>query len=166
MVGHRRGCLVARHTGEVERYVFKPGLHSERLADELIEKRILARTWELLECHQKPGVDHTPFHALCRLLITHLQTRYPDKLFDGLTLDKNQLKPRSEVWTIRDLESLLLPEHKTEKEPYDPDLPIIVVEYEGDQCLIDGRRRINKWIRENNKERHLVYVLKVESVPD
>ena len=116
---------------------------------------ILNEVWGMLRFHCK-GND-TPEQTLNRLFHRNWRVCHPgcDQPPD---VHAGNLEVVEESWATDDLAKLpLLHDGKDPRGP--SDLPIIVVAYQGEFCLIDGHTRTNKWVAEGNDEMHAVYLL-------
>ena len=119
---------------------------------------ILEEVWAMLAHHRKG--EHTPEQTLNRLFSENLE-KWHAELYPGRPqIHVGNFNARQECWIVTKLEKLKRGHKKTDTNG-PSDLPIIVVAYKGQTCLIDGTTRINKWVAEENEELHAVYVLEV-----
>ena len=65
-------------------------------------------------------------------------------------LDRTNLELTCESWTLAQLTSLLHARQVTADPPYSPTGSVAVIRWKGVDYLLDGRRRINYWKRENS----------------
>jgi len=61
-----------------------------------------------------------------------------------------------ENWNLEDLSSFIDPTRETDLQPAAMDCAIVVLRWEGSDYLIDGRRRINYWRRNDQSGPHRV----------
>jgi len=64
-----------------------------------------------------------------------------------------------EEWSTLQLMGLLHPKHQTPLDPDSTEPPIIILRWRENDYLIDGRRRINYWLRTANSAAHTVIVI-------
>ena len=119
----------------------------------------------LQRAHGEP--HHTPAQTLDRLWTGHLAgdanlygsafaRAAPRSLVEGNTLVS------VELWPLNYLFRLIKKEpRKKEMRPGDPNAPVVIVRFRGNSCLIDGGRRITKWVREDPGSDHVAWIISV-----
>ena len=126
---------------------------------------------EIIGYHAKPGDDC--IDTLNRLLHKHPSAKPPllAKLLHkhppakppllALRITRETQRLSVESWDPGRLWKLILPSQVTHDPPRSAQEAVIVARFEGDDYLIDGRRRINLWKREGLPCEHRVLVIEV-----
>lgn len=66
----------------------------------------------------------------------------------------------AEMWSLERLCLLIPAPLVTSMQPYSPTGAVVVLQWDGEQYLMDGRRRINHWKRVAEEGPHRVLVLR------
>lgn len=117
--------------------------------------------WEelcsIISHHSKgePSCEKVLRRLFHKALAFHRIDERPDLKQSGLTVRREH---RQRVA----LGSLLTEGHRTEDEPQMEDRAIVVVVWRGKELLIDGRRRINRWLRTGAAGEHPVLVVTIQ----
>lgn len=108
--------------------------------DEILEQSMKCLSAHL---HSEWG-DRVPLDVFNRLLAKNIRPNgwTPNM---HLNIQPEQISSRQEQWTTDALANLRRGHGSTEGDDFD--CPIIVAEYEGEQRLLDGNHRINRWIK-------------------
>jgi hypothetical protein len=137
---------------------------SRAIACRVEERRVAPdarQLWETLEralsYHRTRGRDVTSIDALNRILAKARSSL--DEPSEGLPrLSPETCTIRLQRWTTSKLDAIRRGKHQRDR-PRCANLPVIVVEYEGREYLIDGQTRINRWTADGNDGPHEVIVL-------
>lgn len=110
---------------------------------------------EILRHHQKTQ-DKTPIDALNRLFGEHFPAylKIPH-------LNEDTVKLRKESRKIGDLKKVIRRDCLT-KGPNNTDVSVVLVKWDKNEYLVDGRRRTNLWAAESNAELHPVIVIQLQ----
>lgn len=102
--------------------------------------------------HQLRGIDHTPQMALDRVAVKCL--RISLKLFfNSSNCNISQtLLPFSELDKLTRYDKL-------DANPHCECEPIVVLVYNGQRYVIDGRRRVTKWLNEDSTKPRLALII-------
>ena len=105
-------------------------------------------------CHPEWG-DRLPLDVFNRLLAKNIR---PDRWTKNthLNIQPQQVASRQEQWTTNDLAKL--PRGHGSAKGDDFDCPIVIAEYDGEQRLLDGNHRINRWIDAGDTRLHVVNI--------
>lgn len=109
-------------------------------------------------------VHHTQANDDCLETLNRLFRRIPalaGKDLPALTTENVRLTVDSRHKD--DLYALITPRHETDEPPADTSPPIVVLKWGRSEYLLDGRRRILKWKRENENGDHTVISAEVEA---
>lgn len=122
------------------------------VSDDVIFDQSLECLWA--HCHPEWG-DRYPLDVFNRLLAKNIR---PSEWTPNthLNIQRHQVKSRRERWTTDALGKL--PRGHGFTQGKDFDCPIVVAEYEGEQRLLDGNHRINRWIAARNTLVHDVNI--------
>ncbi len=112
---------------------------------------------ETLKWHNRPG--HGCVETINRLLAKHPTAR---KLVKTLRVRRESLTVCAEARNADNLWRLIHPKLVTRAPPHATDAPIVVLRTVDVEYLLDGRRRINYWNRNNLAGPHRVLVVRVE----
>ncbi len=114
----------------------------------------------LAHCHPEWG-DRYPLDVFNRLLAKNTR---PSECTRNthLNIQKHQVKSRRGQWTTDDLGKLTRGHPSTGG--FDVDCPIIVAEYEGQQWLLDGNHRVNRWVAAGDTRMHDVNIHTVAGI--
>jgi hypothetical protein len=74
-------------------------------------------------------------------------------------VSRSFLNVSAESWSLEKLWNLIHPEQFTDVEPNVTNLPVIVLRWNGTDYLMDGRRRINRWKRNESIGPHRVLLV-------
>ena len=97
--------------------------------------------------------------TLNRLFLKALLT--PEGTEDRVpSLSSNNVQLLQEEWSTEQLVKLLKPAHITHKEPHDCG-QVVVARWKQNEYLIDGRKRINSWRRNDDKGTHPVIIVQI-----
>jgi hypothetical protein len=113
------------------------------------------------------------WQEVCSLLKHHSKGASCDFTLNRLVRKVPQLQQRSDVpllseatvhvfkelWNTDQLAALLHDRHITEDPPGRTDPPVIILRWSASSYLIDGRARINHWIRTKSTEDHVALVI-------
>jgi hypothetical protein len=125
---------------------------ASKMIDDVIFDNSLRCLWA--HCHPEWG-DRLPLDVFNRLLAKNIRN-------DGwtknthLTIQPQQVASRQEQWTTDDLAKL--PRGHGSSKGDDFACPIVIVEYDGAQRLLDGNHRINRWIATGDTRLHAVNI--------
>jgi len=100
-------------------------------------------------------MDSTPIKALNRLFKEYWpqNVEIPEIHVSDLVIEKQQ-------WDIDKLQKIKRKDKTTTSEKVkNSKCPVVVLVWKGENYLIDGRRRINTWIADNDSELHYVILL-------
>ena len=75
------------------------------------------------------------------------------------TIQRSDLRVHEERWPLNRLWPLLHPDKRTDKVPASRDKPVVVLHWNGNDYLMDGRKRLCAWHRENQCGPHRVLVV-------
>jgi hypothetical protein len=123
---------------------------------------ILDQTLECLRWHHhREWGDREPLDVLNRLLAKNIN---PDGCTPKthLNIQRHQIKSRKANWSLDELAKL--DRGHADISGTDFECPIIVVEYQSKQRLLDGNHRINRWLQFRNTKLHEVNIHTVEGV--
>ena len=123
---------------------------------------ILDQTLECLRAHLHPEWgDRKPLDVLNRLLAKNIK---PDGWTPNthLNIQRHQIRSRKAHWSLDELAKLDRGHAGISGKDFE--CPIIVVEYQSKQRLLDGNHRINRWLRLQNMQLHDVNIHTVEDV--
>jgi len=70
----------------------------------------------------------------------------------------DEISTSVEEWTLTEIRNIKRTIHNTYN-PRKPDLPIVAIQGLTKFYLLDGNRRVNTWIRDNNEGPHKVRVI-------
>jgi hypothetical protein len=121
---------------------------------------MMLQIWSALLGHCK-GTD-TPGDTLQRLARKHAEQFFPDLTLPELRETDMSV---SLSWMQEDWLASISRTHArtqpggTNFRPELPDLPVIVLDWEGHKILIDGATRINRWLGGKEGSRRPVYIL-------
>ena len=87
--------------------------------------------------------NDTPEETFNRLFRKHLDGQKKDLAADPPWLSSDNTIVTMEIWAKPDLRELA-PRNES-RLPQQEDLPVVIVRYRGDDCLIDGGSRIHAW---------------------
>ncbi len=105
------------------------------------------RVHDAFKAHQIEGIDHTTQMALDRIAAKCIR----------LSFNLLNCTVREEFLSLDDLRGL--------KRYHDEDQPsqdwgsIVVLVYKGERVVIDGNKRVNKWVKEGSSERRSALVI-------
>lgn len=103
--------------------------------------------WKVLDHHKK---KFTPQHALNRL--------FHEQRSDGPHLTPSTATVQKQFWSIHQLDRTIRKDSVTTG-PAMLDVPIVVVRWDGKDYLIDGRRRVNTWVKKGSQKLHDVLLI-------
>ncbi len=95
------------------------------------------RVHAAFKAHQIPRIDLTPQMALNRIAAKCIHVSF----------DQSNCMVHEESLSLDDLRQLKRYDEKDDR-PHREDGSIVVLVYEGERVVIDGRRRVNKWLKE------------------
>jgi hypothetical protein len=122
--------------------------------------QVLKETLECLRWHFHPEWrDRTPFDVFTRLLAKSLRSSGWTES-DHINMLPYRIRSYREIRTTAELAQL--ERGHTQDTPQYKHGPIIIAVYEGQERLIDGASRINLWVRQQNKDLHVVHVHVIE----
>ena len=110
---------------------------------------------EILRHHQKTS-DKTPTDALNRLFSEYFPTNINIPRLNVKTTDL-----RKESRTLDKLKKVIRRDCLT-KGPNKLDISVVLVKWDKNEYLIDGRRRTNQWAGEGNMKSHPVIVIQIQ----
>jgi len=121
--------------------------YEEVLSDTILEQTMQCLMWHI---HPEWG-DRNSLDVINRLLAKKLR---PEGWETNMHLDigPHQVHSRQEQWTIDKLEKLSR-DHSS-RGGDDFGCPIIIIEYESKQYLLDGNHRVNRWIKTRDPNPH------------
>jgi hypothetical protein len=120
----------------------------------MFDDAIFEETLDLLRYHFHPELgDRTPFDVFTRLVAKRIR-RPKWKSTDHERLRRSHIASERQTRSTKQL-SQLVREH-TRDRPWNESAPIIIAFYLGQELLLDGTARINKWMRERNDGDHAV----------
>jgi hypothetical protein len=99
------------------------------------------------EAHQIPGIDHTPQMALDRIAAKCIHLSFND----------SNCTVREQALSLDDLRHLRC-YHDNAHPERDGD-SIVVLVHEGQRFVIDGNKRVNKWVKEGSTERRSALII-------
>ena len=108
--------------------------------------------------HQKKA-EHTPEQTLNRLFRKHL-----DNLKKHLAADPPWLTAENTVMTVECWDKPALRElapREDSRAPWREDLPVVIIRYRSEDCLIDGGSRIHAWYKVGDTGSHPACVVTV-----
>lgn len=121
------------------------------------DRALFDEAWKILAYHNKGR--RTTKQTLNRLFAEHIGIFF-EGMAQGLPqIWEDNLAPRKEHWSVAQLDRLNRIHDKAQ--PERSDLSILVVEYRGVLCLIDGTNRVNKATKDQPGRLHAVIVLRV-----
>jgi hypothetical protein len=109
---------------------------------------------DVLKWHYRPG--HSCVDTINRLRAKHPVAR---RLGTAFRVQRESLVIRVDSRSIEQLWLLIHPKLVTRAPPHATDAPVVVLRSDGVEYLIDGRRRINFWSRNNLAGPHRVLVV-------
>lgn len=112
----------------------------------MIDDPSLWREVERVVSHHQKISDPTPFDALNRLFREYFRGRK-----DVPNLGKDNCRVRMEKLGWKELDRIVRKDKKTRNPRHVGD-PIVVVEFDGQAYLVDGRRRVNQCVHERCQE--------------
>lgn len=110
---------------------------------------------DILRHHQKTK-DKTPIDALNRLF-----GEYFPASINIPHLDERTTNLRKESRTLEELKKVIRRDCLT-KGPNQVDISVVLVKWDKNEYLVDGRRRTNQWAGEGNAEAHPVIVIQIQ----
>lgn len=110
---------------------------------------------EVMKWHKKLE-HHDCIDTINRLLCKNPHLKDEKKKIE---VPKYRLTVSEEKWDLEDLWRLIHTDQITSDEPDSVDPPIIVLRWENTNYLMDGRRRINSWHRDNKTGQYRVLVV-------
>ena len=123
---------------------------------EIMDDKILKETLFALkhQVHPEWG-DATLFDVFTRLIARSIgRPTWTEDEHEPINI--RDIRSRQEYRTTDELAKL--DRHHSRNEPMSVDGPIVVIDYAGQERLIDGTARINLWEEGKNTDRHLVHV--------
>ncbi|MGH8251538.1 MAG: hypothetical protein ACREVI_12715 [Steroidobacteraceae bacterium] len=109
---------------------------------------------EVMKWHNRPR--HCCVDTINRLLAKHPVTKGQRKT---IRVTRESLVISAETRSIEQLWQLIHRKHLTRKPPGTTEVAVVVLRFGGNEYLLDGRRRINHWMRRNVAGPHRVLVL-------
>jgi hypothetical protein len=109
-----------------------------------------------MNCHDKQKIGMVA--TLNRIWRKHPGIDDPAQL-PVITLDN--VRCVYEKWSLSEMAALLHARHVTDKNPRVLGFPIVVIRWRGTNYLVDGRRRINHFIRTNDASSHDILLLEL-----
>lgn len=100
-----------------------------------------ARVYAAFEGHKQPPIDPTPQATLDRIAAKCIHVSF----------NRSNCTVHEEFLSLDDLRQLKRYDEKDDR-PHREDGSIVVLVYEGERVVIDGRRRVNKWLKEGSIE--------------
>jgi hypothetical protein len=122
-------------------------------------ERIWCGVLHILSYHSRKKRE-SPEETLNRIFGECLSKSFKELARDRPMLSRDNLSPKAEEWPFSSLAKLQRKHTRTEIQGCE-DTPIVVVRYRNRDCLIDGTKRINKWLAEGRDSPHKVYLLEV-----
>ena len=107
--------------------------------------------------HRQSG--HTPEQTLNRLFRKHLAGHKPDIASNPPWLSSANTLVTTEIWSKSSLRQLA--PRAESREPRHQEFPVVIVRYQGRDCLIDGGSRIHAWFQAGDIGRHSAYIISV-----
>ncbi len=126
------------------------------------QQELWKQLYEVITYHRKS--DHGYLKTLNRLFREALR-RYEDSEVGVPALSAENVHLLQEEWSTERLVALLTPDHCTTKKPHGSG-PVIVVRRERREYLIDGRKRINSWRRNDDRGSHCVIIAQLTTFAD
>lgn len=120
------------------------------------EDQLWKEVSEILRHHQKQPKDKTPIDALNRLF-----GEYFPRSINVPHLNDKTTNLRKERRTLDELKKVIRRDCLT-KDPNQTDISVVVVKWDKNEYLVDGRRRTNQWAEEGNVEPHPVIVIQIQ----
>ena len=80
-----------------------------------------------------------------------------------LTFQRSDITSRREQWSTEALGEI--PRARPDPSGVDIPCPIIIVEYDGAQRILDGNHRINRWVAARDQRIHEIHVHTVTGAP-
>lgn len=97
--------------------------------------------------------EQTLNRLFCKALAPEAKTDLP-------SLTPKTVKISKKRWTAAELKALLTESHHTELEPENSEGAVVVVRWQNKNYLLDGRRRINCWLRSGDaSSQYVLFVL-------
>ncbi len=100
-----------------------------------------ARVYAAFEGHKQPPIDPTPQATLDRIAAKCIRVSFAP----------SNCTVHEEFLSLDELRQLKRYDEKDDR-PHREDGSIVVLVYEGERVVIDGRRRVNKWVNEGSTE--------------
>lgn len=120
----------------------------------MLNDPIFEETLNLLRYHFHPEWgDRTPFDVFTRLLAKGAR-RPKWKQTDHERVRPSRIASERQTRSTTELGKLV--RGHTRDQPWNEAAPIIIALYRGQELLLDGTTRINKWLREGNDSDHIV----------
>lgn len=112
--------------------------------------------YEVLRHHNISG-------ASCQDTLNRLFRKIPhlSERNDLPILSEQTVRVSKESWNIGNLRKLITEKHITDNIPSKTEPPVVVIRWQNDDYLIDGRRRINQWMRIGKDGTHVVLLIEV-----
>jgi hypothetical protein len=114
-----------------------------------------------MNCHDKKKIG--TIATLNRIWRTHPGIADPSQL-PILSLDN--VRCSCEKWNLAQMKALLHAGHLTDQEPRVLGFPIVVIRWRETNYLVDGRRRINHFIRMNDSSPHDILLLELLDIQE
>lgn len=122
------------------------------MSEDTNEEKLWVDVERVLSHHQKQS-DATPIDVLNRLFGEYFKGRQ-----DVVQLSKDSCRVRVEKLSWESLDSIVRKD-KISRTPRHTGDPVVAVSYGGNMYLIDGRRRVNKWVHERRQDPLKVLIL-------
>ena len=106
------------------------------------------RVHDAFKAHQIEGIDHTTQMALDRIAAKCIR----------LSFNLLNCTVREEFLSLDDLRRLKRYDEKDDR-PNRESGSIVVLVYKGERVVIDGNKRVNKWVKEGSSERRSALVI-------
>ncbi len=120
----------------------------------MMDSELWNEVCDVLKWHYRPG--HSCVDTINRLRAKHPVAR---KLGKAFRVQRESLIVCAEWRSIEQLWPLIHPKLVTRAPPHATDAPVVVLRSDDVEYLLDGRRRINYWSRNNQAGPHRVLVV-------
>ena len=104
------------------------------------------------EAHRIPGIDRTPQMAMDRIAAKCI----------GFSFSPDNCEVDEEVLSLDNLKQLK--RYHKEANPARNDEPIIVLVYDGDRFVIDGNKRVNKWVNDEDATSRRALIVRMKDI--
>ena len=112
-----------------------------------------ARVYAAFEGHKQPPIDPTPQATLDRIAAKCIHVSF----------NRSNCTVREESLSLDDLRQLKRYDENDDRPNWEGG-SIVVLVYKGQRVVIDGRRRVNKWLNEGSTERRSALIIEPQGV--